>query len=1525
MNQPVKAPRVISRTKSESTTAPRAIPYGAPEDEIEWLSVAPIPQRQRAEEVVDEPFTIDTPTAPDVTGTVPIQADASAASGAVKTLSDTAPAPALTPAGVSQAGLPGPLVALGVSSLAIAAYRAAVTKPDTLPPKIQSVAAQTQSTSLVLVFDEAIDASHLPPPSAFFVTTNGLPNPVTGLSVTGSSVTLKLAQAFTAGPVNVRYQDPSAGDDAGALQDLSGNDAPSFLRGIVADGYVRGAEIFLDTNRNGRADAGESTGVFTAADGSFLLPARAADIAIIAVGGVNVDTGLPQTTPLKAPAGSLVVNPLTTLVQTVMDRATESGQPISAATAAGRVASAFELSMPADLSLLSFDPLAQDNAASLAAQQAAAQLATLVNVGAAGDPLIADRLMKGIAKRIEAQPGAPVNVANLSIEDLTVMATEQGVNLSSDARVKILTVANSIAAANSLSAISTVQRQTASDTVPPAAPVLIGVLDDAGGERGLLPSGAATDDSRPTLKGTAEPGTSVQVYRGNTLLASELVNAINGEWSVLLKMLEVGSHTLSVKTVDPSGNISASSQSFNVSIIYDTTPPAAPVISSATSDTPPTVSGTAEPGTWVSLYDGPALLGIGRTDVLSGAWSITPETLSNGTHTVTARATDQSFNTGPVSAALQITVSTDLTAPPAPVIGSLSDDVGAMRGPIASSSTVDDTQPTVTGTAEPGATVKLYDGERLIGTALADSTTGAWTATTSVLRDGMKSLTARAFDTAGNGGNASTAFAFSLASDPLAPAAPTINGATGKGRVTVTGMAEPGASVDLFEGTVLIGSGVAGSGGAWSITSRLLTAGAHTLRATAIDSASNTSPSSAPFAFSTVGDPSDLLALSGGGYKALVADAAMLAGVLKHFNTDANPSNNLDVASLLNDELTISANSGSTWFVNLLAFSPSFVASLNDYGNLFSTDGTRDLWTDYKAGSNTTPAGVDGFFGVMGEQYHSYVHKYLEQLESTIRPALQASLSALRSVGDLAAFLDDSTGNIGRFILAGIADGGQWVISQLDAVLTNVPGYAALRDWLTSTFSSLASFDLKPHLGAVAVALIEGIDWNVFAQKAIFAPDETDLALRQINFYTSDSNDPDTASNRTAALATQSLVYELAISADEAAIAPNGSQPGADVVKATVTNREAKYGFFNSTYNFVPVSATSLGEPTDKPAPWLPSIASGDLSVEYDAGFWTWGVDKTFRDLDFKGLSAFLSSSISSSAGALAGSYGVLADPTSVAGLIVQGLDMSTFGNFTDLLLDYTKGFAPLVQSTRNPDGTYTAGDPSYLSTSNFIDPIEITTNRDAANRGYLRMADGGYFDNSSVTSGLSYLFATRDSSWVPNDGKEDFNITLLSFNGLGETVSKTLASRGFANIGNVAERLFKDGAQQAVSMAGIDVIDLSHPNSAIFESAKGLVSGMDQPIWSYTDTTATGIGAGFAIKTYAMEVKTIANNTMNIGAGYEGTLNLWNIFSKTDAMPLLNAGTWNDYEVMYQQIIAGLQTSNNGYVGASLFAQAVL
>lgn len=65
------------------------------------------------------------------------------------------------------------------------------------------------------------------------------------------------------------------------------------------------------------------------------------------------------------------------------------------------------------------------------------------------------------------------------------------------------------------------------------------------------------------------------------------------------------------------------------------------------------------------------------------------------------------------------------------------------------------------------------------------------------------------------------------------------------------------------------------------------------------------------------------LALAGGGFKALAGDAGMFAGVMKYYGI------NLD--KLLQDDLVISANSGSTWFTNLLAYSGSFVDSLNDY------------------------------------------------------------------------------------------------------------------------------------------------------------------------------------------------------------------------------------------------------------------------------------------------------------------------------------------------------------------------------------------------------------------------------------------------------------------------------------------------------------------------------------------------------------------------------------------------------------------
>src|SRR5258706_2789725 len=78
------------------------------------------------------------------------------------------------------------------------------------------------------------------------------------------------------------------------------------------------------------------------------------------------------------------------------------------------------------------------------------------------------------------------------------------------------------------------------------------------------------------------------------------------------------------------------------------------------------IDGAAADGSTVTLYDtdGTTVLGTGPADATSGAFSITTSTLSNGTHNITAKATDGTGNTSAASAAYAVTV--DTAAPLAP-------------------------------------------------------------------------------------------------------------------------------------------------------------------------------------------------------------------------------------------------------------------------------------------------------------------------------------------------------------------------------------------------------------------------------------------------------------------------------------------------------------------------------------------------------------------------------------------------------------------------------------------------------------------------------------------------------------------------------------------------------------------------------------------------------------------------------------------------------------------------------------------
>lgn len=101
-------------------------------------------------------------------------------------------------------------------------------------------------------------------------------------------------------------------------------------------------------------------------------------------------------------------------------------------------------------------------------------------------------------------------------------------------------------------------------------------------------------------------------------------------------------------------------------------------------------------------------------------------------------------------------------APPAPAL-----DVGSDSGALGDNITADKT-PTITGTANANATVKLYesDGTTLLGTTTADGS-GNWSITTSTLSDGTHALKATQTDSGANTSPLSTPLAVTI--DTSAP------------------------------------------------------------------------------------------------------------------------------------------------------------------------------------------------------------------------------------------------------------------------------------------------------------------------------------------------------------------------------------------------------------------------------------------------------------------------------------------------------------------------------------------------------------------------------------------------------------------------------------------------------------------------------------------------------------------------------------------------------------------------------------
>ncbi|MCS8155170.1 Ig-like domain-containing protein [Pseudomonas aeruginosa] len=319
---------------------------------------------------------------------------------------------------------------------------------------------------------------------------------------------------------------------------------------------------------------------------------------------------------------------------------------------------------------------------------------------------------------------------------------------------------------------------------------------------GVAPNAPVVEPSNGSeLSGTAEPGSSVTLTDGNGNPIGQTTADANGNWSFTPSTPLPDGTVVNVVARDAAGNSSPPA-----SVTVDAVAPATPTVDPSNGTT---LSGTAEPGATVTLTDGNGNP-IGQvTADGSGNWTFTPSTpLSNGT-VVNATATDPSGN-----ASSPASVTVDAVAPATPVVNP-------------SNGT------TLSGTAEPGATVTLTDGNgNPIGQVTADGS-GNWSFTPTTPLPNGTVVNATATDASGN-----TSAGSSVTVDSVAPATPVINPSNG---TTLSGTAEPGSSVTLTDGSGNpIGQVTADGSGNWSFTPSTPLADGTVVNATATDPAGNT-------------------------------------------------------------------------------------------------------------------------------------------------------------------------------------------------------------------------------------------------------------------------------------------------------------------------------------------------------------------------------------------------------------------------------------------------------------------------------------------------------------------------------------------------------------------------------------------------------------------------------------------------------------------------------------------------------------
>ncbi len=345
------------------------------------------------------------------------------------------------------------------------------------------------------------------------------------------------------------------------------------------------------------------------------------------------------------------------------------------------------------------------------------------------------------------------------------------------------------------------------------SPVRTVVYDTTAPASPTQPSAASPTKAKPALTWSSVTGAATyNVYRGATFLGNTAGTSFTDS-----ALSSDGSYDYTVTALDTVGNESAASPVRTV--VYDTTPPAAPAQPTATSPTnaKPALSWTAVSGAATyNVYRGATLLGN------TSGTTFTDSALStDGSYDYTVTALDTAGNESAPSPVE--TVVYDTTPPPAPA------------QPSASSPTR--FKPALSwGTVTGAATYNVYRGATLLGNTSSTSFTDNALGT-----DGTYTYTVTSLDGVGNESGPSTGRSVTYdTTPPAAPAQPSAASPT-RAKPSLSWSSVTGASsYNVYRGPTFLGN----TSGTTFTDNALSTDGSYDYTVTSLDGVGNESASS---------------------------------------------------------------------------------------------------------------------------------------------------------------------------------------------------------------------------------------------------------------------------------------------------------------------------------------------------------------------------------------------------------------------------------------------------------------------------------------------------------------------------------------------------------------------------------------------------------------------------------------------------------------------------------------------------------